>query len=107
MQNFIEIHQRNPELLSSGRFRPPPRLDRGIERPRLDRVKFALDLWTTFTHLLLFKYIRFLLSRLLQSPTIYGLPSLSWWRPIWMRRPGAGSWSWGPGAPLCDGGGLF
>ena len=40
MQNFIEIHQRNPELLSSGGFRPPPpRLDRGIERPRLDRVK--------------------------------------------------------------------
>ena len=39
MQNFIEIHQRNPELLSSGRFRSPPRLDRGIERPRLDRVK--------------------------------------------------------------------
>ena len=38
MQNFIEIHQRNPELLSSGGFRPPPRLDRGIERPRLDRV---------------------------------------------------------------------
>ena len=38
MQNFIEIHQRNPELLSSGGFRPP-RLDRGIERPRLDRVK--------------------------------------------------------------------
>ena len=37
MQNFIEIHQRNPELLSSGGFRPP-RLDRGIERPRLDRV---------------------------------------------------------------------
>ena len=34
MQNFIEIHQR-PELLSSGGFR---RLDRGIERPRLDRV---------------------------------------------------------------------
>ena len=46
MQNFIEIHQRNPELLSSGRFRPlpppPPRLDRGIERPRLDRVKTIL-----------------------------------------------------------------
>ena len=41
MQNFIEIHQRNPELLSSGGFRPPPRLDRGIERPRLDRVKLA------------------------------------------------------------------
>ena len=39
MQNFIEIHQRNPELLSSGGFRPPTRLDRGIERPRLDRVK--------------------------------------------------------------------
>ena len=38
MQNFIEIHQRNPELLSSGGFRPPPRLDRGIERPRLGRV---------------------------------------------------------------------
>ena len=38
MQNFIEIHQRNPELLSSGGFRPPT-LDRGIERPRLDRVK--------------------------------------------------------------------
>ena len=38
MQNFIEIHQRNPKLLSSGGFRPPPRLDRGIERPRLDRV---------------------------------------------------------------------
>ena len=38
MQNFIEIHQRNPELLSSGGFRPP-RLDRGIERPRLDGVK--------------------------------------------------------------------
>ena len=38
MQNFIEIHQRNPELLSSGGFRPP-RLDRGIERPRLDRVE--------------------------------------------------------------------
>ena len=39
MQNFIEIHQRNPELLSSGGFRaPPPRLDRGIERPRLDGV---------------------------------------------------------------------
>ena len=44
MQNFIEIHQRNPELLSSGGFRPPPpRLDRGIERPRLDRVKFNND----------------------------------------------------------------
>ena len=39
MQNFVEIHQRNPELLSSGGFRPPPRLGRGIERPRLDRVK--------------------------------------------------------------------
>ena len=39
MQNFIEIHQRNPELLSSGGFHPPPRSDRGIERPRLDRVK--------------------------------------------------------------------
>ena len=38
MQNFIEIYQRNPEVLSSGGFRPP-RLDRGIERPRLDRVK--------------------------------------------------------------------
>ena len=37
MQNFIEIRLRNPELLSSGGFRPP-RLDRGIERPRLDRV---------------------------------------------------------------------
>ena len=45
MQNFIEIHQRNPELLSSGRFRPPPpRLDRSIERPRLDRVKRILVL---------------------------------------------------------------
>ena len=42
MQNFIEIHQRNPELLSSGGFHPPPRLDRGIERPRLDRVKGEL-----------------------------------------------------------------
>ena len=42
MQNFIEIHQRNPELLSSGGFRPPPRLDRGIKRTRLDRVK-AVD----------------------------------------------------------------
>ena len=40
MQNFIEILQRNPELLSSGGFRPP-RLDRGIERPRLDRVKIG------------------------------------------------------------------
>ena len=39
MQNFTEIHQRNPELLSSVGF-CPPRLDRGIERPRLDRVKY-------------------------------------------------------------------
>ena len=38
MQNFIEIHQKNPELLSSGGF-CPPRLDRGIERLRLFRVK--------------------------------------------------------------------
>ena len=33
MQNFIEIHQRNL----------PPRLDRGIERPRLDRVKVGTE----------------------------------------------------------------
>ena len=43
MQNFIKIHQRNPELLSSGGFRPPLRLDRGIERPRLDRVNNGLN----------------------------------------------------------------
>ena len=41
MQSFIEIHQKNPELLSSGGFRPPPRLDRGIERPRSDRANDA------------------------------------------------------------------
>ena len=58
MQNFIEIHQRNPELLGSGGFRPP-RLDRGIERPRLDRVKHPLPFlnFTSITKIenLLFK----------------------------------------------------
>ena len=42
MQNFMEIQRRNLELLSSGGFRPPPpppQLDRGMESPRLDRVK--------------------------------------------------------------------
>ena len=61
MQNFVEIHQRNPELLSSGAFRPPPRLDRGIERPRLDRVKIILYflLFFVFLSSILFTVIVF------------------------------------------------
>ena len=40
MQNFIEIQCRTLELLSLGGSTPlPPRLDSGMESPRLYRVK--------------------------------------------------------------------
>ena len=38
MKDFIKNHRENLELLSSGRFHLPLRLDRGMESPRLDRV---------------------------------------------------------------------
>ena len=38
MKDFIKIHQGNLELLSSGRFQLPLRLDRGMELHKLDRV---------------------------------------------------------------------
>ena len=40
MQNFIEIQQRDLELLSLGGLPPPPRLDRGM---RLDGVKRTIQ----------------------------------------------------------------
>ena len=43
MQNFMEIQQRDPELLSSGRIRHPH--VRGIESPMLDRVKIYQIYW--------------------------------------------------------------
>ena len=44
MKDFIKIHRGNLELLSSGRFHLPPRLDRGMESPRLDRVLTYIDI---------------------------------------------------------------
>ena len=40
MQNFVEIQQKNLELLNSDGFSlPPPKLNRGMELPRLDKAK--------------------------------------------------------------------
>ena len=55
-----------------------------VYQPIVPFIKFALDLWSTFAHLLLFKYIHFLLSRLPRFPV-------------------CGSGALGP--PLRDGGG--
>ena len=43
MQNFIEIQQRNLDLL---------RLDRGMESPRLDRVNNSEQLWIDWVKIL-------------------------------------------------------
>ena len=48
MKDFIKIHQGNLELLSSGRFHLPLRLDRGMESPRLYRVNTYRELADNF-----------------------------------------------------------
>ena len=45
---FYQIHGGNLELLTSGRFHPPPRLDRGMESPRLDRVNTCREFADNF-----------------------------------------------------------